>query len=148
MVVLCRKKIDMNMPHKTHIFVADDDSEDRMIVLESLQEFFDANNIHMAKDGTELMPMLDQFYVDTQQALIILDLNMPRMNGIETLKKIKQTPRLAQIPVVILSTSVNERQKEECAMLGASYYFSKPYSYAEVKQIGKRFYDIALSHAG
>ena len=66
---------------------------------------------------------------------IFLDLNMPRMNGKEVLAEIKNTPLIAQIPVIVYSTSNNEFEKQECKHLGAALFVTKPYRLSDLKAV-------------
>jgi len=124
------------MVDQINIFIADDDQEDQMIMMNSLQDFFRPESIHFSEDGIMLLESLNASIPDNRPKLIILDLNMPRLNGIETLRRLKESDDLKDIPVVILSTSVTEKQKNECIMLGAIHYLVKPSTYNEAKQIG------------
>ena len=82
--------------------------------------------------------MLDQlFQQETELCLIVLDLNMPILNGTQTLRKIKEDDRFREIPVVIYSTSVNSIEKEECFKLGALDYLVKPSSFSDSVEIAK-----------
>ncbi|MFD1734116.1 response regulator [Deinococcus malanensis] len=63
--------------------------------------------------------------------LILTDLNMPQMDGLELLKTIKEDDRLAEIPVVVLTTSTAERDREACALLGANDYLVKPHNFED-----------------
>ena len=96
------------------ILMADDDPEDRMLAQEALEEASLAKSLYFVKDGEELLDYLDHRgqYTDNESfprpRLILLDLNMPRMDGREALAKIKRDPDLRQIPVVVLTTSKPE----------------------------------------
>ena len=72
--------------------------------------------------------------------VIILDLNMPRLNGKQTLRHIKGEEALKDIPVVIYSTSLNPREKEECMTLGAHAYVIKPASYKDSIETANSFF--------
>ena len=69
----------------------------------------------------------------------VLDLNMPKMNGTDTLKNIKSDPRFSNIPVIIYSTSINPLEKEACMLLGAHSYITKPLSFTESLDTAKLF---------
>src|SRR5688500_17083088 len=80
-----------------------------------------------ACDGREVLQYLEN--ANPLPSLIILDLNMPRLDGRQTLGLIKKHPYFASIPVVILSTSDNNAEKEFCTRQGAASYFTKPRHY-------------------
>jgi two-component system response regulator len=114
------------------ILVVDDDPEDRSIVEDGFAEVgFDAS-VQYEEDGEQALRFLraaaDNGHLP---CLIILDLNMPRMNGTQTLRTIKEDPRLRNISVLIYSTSFNPIEKEECIELGARDFVIKPVTYAE-----------------
>lgn len=124
----------------SRILYADDDSDDRNFLSESLAaNGFQADLVY-ANDGEEA---IDYLKVANQQnnlpSLIVLDLNMPRRDGKETLSYLKANPQFAGIPVVILSTSGNKTDKDDCVRLGAISYFTKPDRYEDYIQIIKSF---------
>lgn len=121
------------------IFLADDDAEDRLIISESFEELGLRHAIHMVEDGVALLKTLKETQPDYLPCLIVLDLNMPLMNGTETLREIKANELYRNIPVVIYSTSVNEYEKEKCLAMGALEFISKPFRYTEALQIARRF---------
>ena len=100
----------MNNGKPIVILMADDDKDDQLLTQEALQESRVNNTLILVNDGVELLEYLrgegqfkDQEHI--WPSLILLDLNMPRMDGREALAKIKADPRLRRIPVVILTTS-------------------------------------------
>src|SRR3954470_24247589 len=104
-----------------YIIFADDDADD----LELITGFFKMyeRNIHVLefRDGKEVMNFLDDFAVNTiSPQLIVLDINMPRMNGKDTLAAIRRHPLYRNIPVVLYTTSTNESDEQYCRMLRAS----------------------------
>src|SRR5689334_6467506 len=100
------------------ILYADDDCDDRFL----LGETFAAANVQAdlvyASNGDEAIDHLESD--NSLPALIILDLNMPKRDGKKTLSYLKSNPKFSKIPVVILSTSENKKDKETCASLGAA----------------------------
>lgn len=117
------------------ILYADDDSDDHVI----LKEFFHINGIHaemiFAGDGKEVLQYLENSQPGSLPSLIILDLNMPRMDGRQTLSVLKKHPFFAAIPVVILSTSDNKAEKDFCKQQGAASYFTKPRQYTDYQSL-------------
>src|SRR5688500_5041205 len=113
--------------HK-QIVLADDDSEDREMILSAFEEIgVKEEAIVSVENGESVLRYLEHCKLDEQlPCLIILDLNMPRMNGTQTLQYLKKHDRFRHITVVIFSTSVNAIERETCLHLGAHSYITKP----------------------
>jgi len=106
------------------IFLVDDDLDDQEIFVLALDEIDPTFACVSAKNGLEAMEKLKD--PTFRPEFIFLDLNMPRMNGIQCLLEIKKDPALRDIPVVIYTTSSESRHKEETLALGATAYMTKP----------------------
>lgn len=121
--------------------MADDDAEDRMLVQEALAESRLKNSIHCVENGEELIDFLHNRGKFTNKSLyptpglILLDLNMPKKDGREALKEIKQDPLLRLIPVVVLTTSKAEEDVLKTYDLGVSSFITKPVTYAGLVDI-------------
>jgi len=93
------------------ILLADDDSEDRMLIMDALQESRLSNNIFCVENGEELLNFLQNkgVFSDPEKyplpGIILLDLNMPKMDGREALKEIKADTRLCSIPIIVITKS-------------------------------------------
>ena len=134
------------------ILMAEDDPEDQMLVREGLAESRLANDLHMVENGEELMDYLRRSgkFSDPDQSpcpgLILLDLNMPRMNGREALELIKADPDLCSIPVVVLTSSKSEEDILRSYNLGANSYITKPVTFEALahilKILGKYWFEI------
>ena len=117
------------------ILVADDDPDDRMLIEEAFEENRIANEINFVEDGEELLEYLERRGKCEDPAsaprpgLILLDLNMPRMDGREALKRIKANPDLANIPVVVLTTSKQEEDILRTYGLGVNSFITKPVTF-------------------
>lgn len=117
------------------ILMADDDEDDRLMTKEALKEARLANEIKFVVDGEELMDYLYQRGKFTDSAssprpgLILLDLNMPKKDGREALKEIKEDPDLRQIPIVVLTTSKAEEDIYRSYDLGVNSFITKPVSF-------------------
>lgn len=126
------------------ILIVDDDLEDHFMMSEY---FKDGGHEHVVKfllNGQEAIDHLTAIDNATDfPKVIILDLNMPILNGIETLIQLKQSVLLREIPVFIYSTSNNEVQKRKCLDLGAVDYVVKPSSYFEGIKLIERFVSYA-----
>lgn len=125
------------------ILVADDDQEDCMLIRDAWHENRIANHLHFVSDGEELLDYLRHQgdYTDPATAprpgLILLDLNMPRMDGREALAQLKTDPDLRQIPVVILTTSQAEEDIFRSYDLGVNSYITKPVTFAALVEVIK-----------
>ena len=112
------------------ILLAEDEPADAHLVKVALAENHILVDLHEVVDGREALEFLQRqgprFAQAPRPDLILLDLNMPRMDGRECLAAIKQDPDLQQIPVVILTTSEVERDVVASYRLGASSYITKP----------------------
>ena len=117
------------------IVMADDDAEDRMLAKKALAKARLANDLHLVNDGSELMDYLHQHREYSSgpgsplPALILLDLNMPKMDGREALREIKGDPRLRRIPVVVLTTSRAQEDIYRTYDLGANSFVTKPVTF-------------------
>ncbi|MEA5572471.1 response regulator [Calothrix sp. UHCC 0171] len=117
------------------ILLADDDEDDCMLAREALAESQLSSELCVVKDGEEL---LDYLYHRGEYAnpdiyprpnLILLDLNMPKKDGREALKEIKNDPKLRQIPVIVLTTSKAEEDISRTYYLGANSFIIKPMNF-------------------
>ncbi|MGC4096130.1 MAG: response regulator [Nitrospira sp.] len=112
--------------------MADDDNDDWFLVEDALRRLGRKDIISFVADGEELLAAMEAAYeTNSLPSVIVLDLNMPRMDGIETLKQLKQDERFSSIPVIIYTTSVNTAEKEQCMLLGAAEYIIKRGSFEE-----------------
>jgi CheY-like chemotaxis protein len=114
------------------ILLVDDDEQDRALAREALAESRLSGELHTAKDGAEALDYLRRLgkFSDPaaapRPAIILLDLNMPRMHGFEVLREIKADPSLRRIPVVVLTTSQAEEDIARSYELGVSSFITKP----------------------
>ena len=122
------------------IILADDDAEDRAIIQDAM-ELLDAGDVMMfAENGEELWDLLQKSFTElTYPCLIVLDLNMPKINGTQTLSRLKADRNLNHIPVIIYSTSINPVEKQKCLSLGAHSFITKPVSFNESKEVAHSF---------
>jgi CheY-like chemotaxis protein len=117
------------------ILLADDDEEDLQMTQEALQESRLGNDLRFTLDGEELMDYLLRRgrYADPADSptpgLILLDLNMPKMDGREALAEIKGNPDLRKIPVIVLTTSRAEEDIFRTYDLGVSSFITKPVTF-------------------
>ena len=127
------------------ILVVEDDSRDVELTLTALDEYKLANEVVVTRDGTEALDYLyyrGQFASRPQEnpAVILLDLKLPKVNGLEVLQKIRSDDQLKMIPVVVLTSSNEERDMLTSYKLGVNAYVVKPVDFHEfvnaVKELG------------
>ncbi|MBO9202963.1 MULTISPECIES: response regulator [Niastella] len=117
--------------NKTYILV-DDDSDDRELFTLALHNVAPAIHLHCFKNGSEAIQHLKTF--STTADLIFLDLNMPVMDGWECITQLKQDISLKHIPVIIYTTSSNEKDIQRAREAGAKCYFIKPDDFATLNK--------------
>jgi CheY-like chemotaxis protein len=140
------------------VLMADDDPDDVDLMACALAQSSFPSEFRSVRDGYELIQYLHRLgeyadapakpdedhlparlspYVDPapNPSLILLDLNMPRCNGIEVLAELKRTPHLSKIPVVILTTSDAERDRSRTSLLGASGFITKPDDFSRLIEV-------------
>jgi CheY-like chemotaxis protein len=131
-----------------NILIVDDDEDDRLI----LRECFEAEGqegVAYFSDSKSVLNYLHQHNdKNSLPKLIIADLNMPGMTGIELLKALKKQPEFNPIDVVILSTSDKDEHKTECLKGGARAFFTKPDSYSQLNLLAHKFSEMAMAKAG
>ncbi len=121
--------------------MADDDAEDCLLVREALGEIGYPCDIRFVRDGEELFDYLSREgeYIDGRDTprpdLILLDLKMPRMDGRETIRRLKSDPRFRPIPVIALTTSSAPDDVEASYALGANSYIAKPTTFRDLVEI-------------
>ncbi len=127
------------------ILLAEDNPKDVELTLEALGEYNLANDVVVARDGAEALDYLycRGNYADRgsgNPAVVLLDIKMPRVDGLEVLRTIKSDPKLKSVPVVLLTSSREERDLVEGYSLGVNAYVVKPVQFLQfvesVKQLG------------
>jgi len=125
------------------ILIAEDDDGHAELIIEGLRETGLKNEIVRFPDGLELWDYLhlqcrDEMLENNQEFLILLDINMPRMDGITVLEKIKNDICLKDIPVMMLTTTDDPREVERCYQLGCNVYITKPIEFIKFAEILQR----------
>jgi CheY-like chemotaxis protein len=124
------------MRNNKAILLVDDDKVDQMAVKRALAEIKIANSLDIASNGEEALAFLRDPQ-NKKPGIILLDLHMPRMNGIELLRILKSDEELKKIPVVVLTTSKEEQDKVESFKLSVAGYMIKPMDYLKLLEIVK-----------
>ena len=132
------------------ILLVEDDPSDVLLTKRSLKEVKLHNSLSVVKDGVEALQYLrgeGEFSGASRPDLILLDLNMPRMDGRELLQNLKSDANLSQIPVVILTTSDAEKDITDAYQLQASCFVTKPVKLDEftesIRQIRDFWFTVA-----
>src|SRR5690606_2232641 len=128
------------------ILMADDDADDRMLTRDALAESRVLNELRFVEDGEELMDYLKRRgkFEDAdapRPGLILLDLNMPKKDGLEALKEIKSDPDLRRIPIVVMTTSKAEEDIFRSYDFGASSFITKPVTFDRLVELMKALGD-------
>jgi CheY-like chemotaxis protein len=114
-----------------NILLVDDDQVDVMNVQRAFKKSNITNPVWVSSNGLEALEMLRSGTVPKSQRLVLLDLNMPKMNGIEFLRELRADPSLAQTSVVVLTTSKDERDKVDAYNLNVAGYLLKPVEFID-----------------
>ncbi len=137
----------LNHPNKFSFIIADDDPEDQILIQEAIKSI--DINIEYASvfNGQQLLDLLLKrgVYKDNKEAkpdAVILDLNMPVMDGLSALNEIKHNPNLNELPVFVLYTLRKEDYTAKCRALGVSGMYIKPNTAEELKRILREIYMI------
>ncbi len=138
----------MSANHATEItvLIADDDDGHAMLIQEHLEDAGIHNPITRFRDGAEAWAFLSgeslptgQPKRDPEQAyMLLLDIRMPRMDGVEVLRRIKAHPELHSLPVIMLTTTDDPREVAECYSLGCNSYVTKPVNFDDFSEVIKR----------
>jgi two-component system response regulator len=122
------------------ILLIEDNADHVELILKALRDNNVLNEVHVVASGEEAIDFLYQrgAYVDkAQPGLILLDIKLPGMDGIEFLRRIKADPKLKRIPVVILTTSAGEKEIVESYNCGANSYIVKPVDFEHFAKVIK-----------
>lgn len=131
----------MPKSYKLHIIIAEDDIDDADIICHSFNKNPDFVKVSLVANGEELL----NFLADTSNQIpdvILTDINMPILDGIEALQQILNNNNLKTIPCFVYSTSINPVYKEKCDLMGVKAYLIKPYSIEGFDEIPKNILSI------
>ena len=130
------------------VLLVEDDPGDVLMTKEAFEDYKVQNQLHVVNDGTEAMAFLrrEGDYADVPRPdLVLLDLNLPRMDGREVLQAIKSDPDLASIPVVVLTTSEAEEDVLRSYSLHANAYVTKPVDFDRFIQVVRQIDDFFVT---
>jgi CheY-like chemotaxis protein len=135
------------MIQKPFILIADDDQEDRYLLHTAFEEIGRSNDIFLVENGLQVFTYLDSSMEQTNMpSLIVLDLNMPILNGMETLLRLKAHNLYKDIPVIMFTTSVHEVEKEKCLAIGAADFIKKPARFQQTVSTAKFLHESAIEN--
>ena len=125
----------MSEERALNILLVDDDEVDVMTVKRAFTKANITNKLFVASNGIEALEMLRSGSIPNTRRLVLLDLNMPKMNGLEFLREVRSDPALASLTVVVLTTSNEDRDRVDAFQLNVAGYLLKPvtfHTFAEV----------------
>jgi CheY-like chemotaxis protein len=111
---------------KPTIIVAEDDKDDQEILAMAFKRITDKHHLKLVDNGKDLVELLGALSDHELPCLIVLDYNMPHLNGKETLKLLRSKKRYDHIPKIIFTTSNSGREKADCISIGARDFMIKP----------------------
>ena len=125
---------------KLFILIAEDDADDRFLFKTAFEEKGYKDKIEFVENGIELWRFLEEISEQPAKekvypSFILLDLNMPKKDGREVLREIKQHPEFRKIPVVVFTTTNSENEVKRCYELGANTYVVKPVSFDSLLKV-------------
>jgi len=131
------------MPEKynLHIVIAEDDMDDADVITETFNNNPSFSKVSLVANGEELLNYLKDTSNENPD-VILTDINMPIVDGIEALQQILNTNELKDIPCFVYSTSINPSYKEKCDDMGVKAYLIKPYSFEAFAEIPKTILSI------
>jgi CheY-like chemotaxis protein len=118
-----------------NILLVEDDEVDIMTVKRAFARANISNPLYVAHNGLEGLEVLRKDDIPPKRRLILLDVNMPKMNGIEFLREVRKDPALQQICVVVLTTSNEERDRVEAFKLNVAGYLLKPVTFQQFAEV-------------
>lgn len=128
--------LEGSLPQK-FILLGEDDPDDQELLTEVFAAIDNSFILFFVDNGEQLLSALEKLKDDNLPCLIVLDYNMPGMNGAEILGKLIEIERFKHIPRIVWSTSGSEKFKQDCLQLGALDYVIKPSNYAELERIAR-----------
>ena len=134
---------DLTKKDEVTILIAEDDDGHAELIKEHLKGVGLYNTIIRFRDGQEVWEFLSKTGAgekrkDNQAYLLLLDIRMPRVDGVELLRRVKTDPELHKVPVIMLTTTDDPREIEECYKLGCSSYITKPVDFVQFADTLKR----------
>jgi CheY-like chemotaxis protein len=135
------------MNNEVCIIITEDDDGHAMLIQKNLRRAGISNNFRHFRDGQEVLDFLfgrgDEKLEESRSYLLLLDIRMPRVDGIEVLRQIKSDENLRRIPVIMITTTDDPQEINQCHNLGCNNYITKPVDYSRfieaIRQLGLFF---------
>lgn len=124
-----------SLPATPVVWVVDDDEDDQLFIRFAFNAVLGAVQVKTLNDGDQLLTQL--LHCDQLPGLILLDINLARQNGFDTLSQVRSIPSFATLPVVMFSSSSDAADEQRCMALGANQYLTKPGGYNQLVQLVK-----------
>lgn len=121
------------MSEQVEMLLVEDSEADVLLIQEALKDARIKNKLHVARDGQQAI----DFLADNRPGLVLLDLYLPKKNGLDVLRYIKSDPRLKATPVVVMTSSQEERDIAEAYELQANCYVTKPVDFEQLTVVIK-----------
>lgn len=129
------------------ILIAEDDPDDQELIALAFAEVDPTLKLRLVNDGKEALDYLQEAADSGLPCVILLDYNMPELNGAQVIQQLSPDQRFATIPKVILSTSGNPRYIEDCLQKGAHQYLVKPDDFSALLGIARQMADLCREAA-
>ncbi len=130
----------MTLPNKLHILIAEDDIDDAETIFDSFSAHPLFSKVDLVSNGKELLDFLEN--ASEKPDLILTDINMPIVNGIEALEQINEDEVLREIPAFVYSTAINPVYAAQCEALGTKGFLTKPFSLKDFNEIPNKILNI------
>ncbi len=124
---------------KLHILVVEDNDADVFLLKEAVSMHKLGVELHVVENGALAIASIENADRDAAApcpCLCLLDMNLPLRGGAEVLRRLRASSRMAQVPVIVMTSSRSQMERDEIMLLGASAFFHKPISYSEFMDIG------------
>jgi CheY-like chemotaxis protein len=131
---------------KKTIYLVDDDEDDRLFISDAIQQVIDQVHIIEFDNGFDFLKLFDGTYSNMGQVLVLMDINMPRMSGLEVISTLKSKADYKHLPILAISTATDSRLIDQIIETGASGYFAKPGSLMEIQQLALDIKDFYGKH--
>jgi chemotaxis family two-component system response regulator Rcp1 len=119
------------------ILLAEDNRGDVLLIQESLREHQIQHKLYVVRDGQEALDYVGRMPDEVPYPdLVLLDLNLPKVDGSTVLSELRQHPESARVPVIVVTSSDSAKDKGRMAQLGISHYFRKPTEYEDYMRLG------------
>ncbi|GAA4402691.1 response regulator [Nibrella viscosa] len=125
------------MRRDSEVFIVDDDEDDRLFIEETISRNCTNCKLRSFEDGGAFLRQVSQAGI--RPTLIVLDLNMPGIDGFEVLTSLKANQAMKDVPVIIFTTSSNDLDKDRANTLGAALFITKPQRFSEYNNIFQKY---------